>query len=260
MDRTIDNRECPLYGSRYCELLHMRTCAQCPLMRPNYGITPETLRADLDLYETLLPEGGIAQLFEARTCRLCRDEASAGRRQGYAIFNMAHPEPERMERGLIFGKRRAAAGTMVPVQLAVCQRCRRRLLLLDYLPVLLPTAVGALLLWLLAGSQASGALSRAAAYLPFVLWAGGVALAYGAGKLACRALRRRFGQDMYVNVLEQPTVAGMRARGWFPVPARDGVKLVFSKSRLCSGLGTAPDGAEAPAAAQAEGIDNHAGC
>ena len=131
MDRTIDNRECPLYGTRYCELLHMRTCAQCPLTRPNYGITPETLRADLDLYETLLPEGGIAQLFEARTCRLCRDEASAGRRQGYAIFNMAHPEPERMERGLIFGKRRAAAGTMVPVQLAVCQRCRRRLLLLD---------------------------------------------------------------------------------------------------------------------------------
>ena len=93
-----------------------------------------------------------------------------------------------------------------------------------------------------------------------MLWAGGVALAYGAGKLACRALRRRFGQDMYVDVLEQPTVAGMRARGWFPVPARDGVKLVFSKSRLCSGLGTAPDGEEAPAAAQAEGIDNHAGC
>lgn len=244
MDRTINNRRCPLYGTHTCELLHMRDCGQCPLTRPGTEITPEMLRKDLDLYETLLPAGGIAPLFEAKTCRFCREETQAGKRQGYAIFNMAHPEPARMERGLLFGKRRSAAGTMVPVQLAVCKHCRRRLLLLDYLPLLVPTVAGAILLVLLADGAVSDAVASVAAYLPFLLWAGGVALAWGAARLVCARLKKRFAADMYVDVLEHPTLAEMREKGWFPVPARDGVRLVFSKSRLCSGLGTAPSGGE----------------
>lgn len=240
MERTIDNRDCPLYGTRYCDLLHMRECGQCPLTRPSSDTTPESLRSDLDLYESLLPEGGIAPLFEAKTCRFCRQEETAGRRRGYAIFNMAHPEPKRLQSGLLFGKKRAAVGTMVPVQVAICPHCRRRLLLLEYLPVLLPAAVGAALLLVFAISGVNDALVAAAPVLPFLLWVGGIALAWLAARLVCAALKKRYAQDMYVNILDHPTLRRMREKGWFPVPGQGGVKLVFSKSRLSRGLGTAP--------------------
>lgn len=240
MDRTIDNRDCPLYGTHYCELLHMRECGQCPLTRPSSDVTPESLRSDLDLYESLLPEGGVAPLFEAKTCRFCRDEAAARRRQGYAIFNMAHPEPKRMQNGLLFGKRRAAVGTMIPVQVAICPHCRRRLLLLEYLPVLLPLVVGAAFLLLLTLSDVGDALIRVAPVLPCVIWVGGMALAWGVAKLLRSALKRRFAHDMYVDILEHPTLRRMLEKGWFPVPNQGGVRPVFSKSRLQRGLGTAP--------------------
>ena len=80
MERMIDNKECALYGTRYCDLLNMRTCGQCPMTGKSGEVTEESLRKDLDLYESLLPEGGIARLFESKTCQLCRKEP--GRRQG----------------------------------------------------------------------------------------------------------------------------------------------------------------------------------
>lgn len=239
----IDNRECPLYGTRYCDLLNMRACDQCPLTRSSSETTPESLRSDLDLYESLLPEGGIAPLFESKSCQFCKagpEGAKPNRRQGFAIFNMAHPEPKRLQEGLLFGKRRSAVGTMVPVQASICKRCRHRLLLLDYLPALLPILVGAALLLLLTIEGLAAALIDAAPVLPFVLWVGGIVLAWLIARLVCRALKKRYAQDMYVDILEHPRLQSMREKGWFPVAGQGSLKLVFSKSRLSKGLGTAP--------------------
>ena len=246
MERMIDNKECALYGTRYCDLLNMRTCGQCPMTGKSGEVTEESLRKDLDLYESLLPEGGIARLFESKTCQLCRKEP--GRRQGYVIFNMAHPEPKRMQNGLLFGKKRSPIGTMVPVQMAVCKQCRRRLLVVDYLPLVLSVVTGALLLALLSVGSLAESLVQVHPVLPFAIWAGGMLLALLIALAIRRGLRKRFEKEMYLNVLQHPVMQRMMEKGWFPVPKQEGVKLVFSKSRMACGLGTAPDaGAKRPA-------------
>ena len=45
-------------------------------------------------------------------------------REGYAILDMAHPEPKRIQRKL-FIKRVAPFGTMIPLQFSICRHCRR---------------------------------------------------------------------------------------------------------------------------------------
>lgn len=239
MERMIDHKECDLYGTRYCDLLNMRTCGQCPMTGASQEVTAESLRSDLDLYEALLPEGGIAKLFESKTCQLCREEP--GRRQGYVIFNMAHPEPKRMQNGLLFGKKRSPVGTMVPVQMAVCKDCRRRLLVVDYLPLVLSVVTGALLLVLLSVGSLSESLVHVHPVLPFGVWAGGMLLALAVAFIIRHALKKRYARHMYLNVLSHPVLQRMLEKGWFPVPRQEGVKLVFSKSRIAVGLGTAPD-------------------
>ena len=52
-------------------------------------------------------------------------------RRGYAILDMAHPEPRRVQKWL-FGTRPARIGTMIPVQMSVCPKCRRRFLMMSY--------------------------------------------------------------------------------------------------------------------------------
>lgn len=239
MERKIDRKDCVLYGTRYCDQLHMAACGHCPLTSAPSDNPPEQIRARIDTYESLLPEGGIAHLFESKTCRFCRNEAAAKPKKGYAIISMAHPEPATMKQGLLFGKRRAAVGTMVPLQPGICKDCRRRLLALEYLPVVLPVLVGGTLLALLVG-RTGEALAAVAGILPFAVWLIGLLLAWGGAKLLVRLLAKRFRKVMYVNFLSHPTVRAMTEKGWFPVPPKGAQKPVFSKTRIARGLGTAP--------------------
>jgi len=48
---------------------------------------------------------------------------------------------------------------------------------------------------------------------------------------------------MYTDVMQQPVIAKMTEKGWVPITAKSRTKLLFSKSRLNRGLGTA-DGEE----------------
>ena len=44
---------------------------------------------------------------------------------------------------------------------------------------------------------------------------------------------------MYVNVLEHPALKEMTELGWFPIARQRRTQVLFSKSRLGRGLGTA---------------------
>ena len=137
MEKLPYNPDCKLSGTRYCRLLNMHTCSACTI-RENQNF--DEVRSDIDLYETLLPDGGIAQLFESRECQFCTTPVK-GKRSGYAIIDMAHPEPRRVQKWL-FGKRTARIGTMIPLQMAVCSKCRSRFLSLEYLPMVIPVVFG----------------------------------------------------------------------------------------------------------------------
>ncbi|MEA5048549.1 MAG: hypothetical protein VB034_08090 [Eubacteriales bacterium] len=236
MEKLPNNPNCELSGTKYCQTLNMHACSACTIRESeNKG----EIKSDLDLYESLLPQGGIARLFQSRECQFCKTPAK-GRRKGYAILDMAHPEPRRVQKWL-FGKRAARIGTMVPVQMSVCTKCRTRFLTIEYLPMLVPVMIGILALFVFSSDAVKTPLVDLSMFAPFGGWVVSVLLGALAGKLTAKSLEKRWDKEMYMDVMQHPAIAEMTQKGWTPITAKSHTKLLFSKSRLAKGLGTAED-------------------
>jgi len=231
--RNINNYDCELFDTDTCDALNMRSCKDCPVPGGDAGL----IAADVALFESLLPGPGLAPLFETEHCRLCKGEK--GERSGYAILDMGHEEPKRLQRrSRLLPK--GVTGFLVPLQFACCRACRRRLLLLSYLPLF-----GAVLLTALAVLYASNdviamRLRGVAPTFPLYMVGGAMLLGYLAGLGLAWILRRRLNAVMFVNALEHPAAQAMTEKGWFPVLSGRRAKLVFTKKRIDKGLGTAP--------------------
>lgn len=236
MEKLPNNPNCELSGTKYCRTLNMHTCAACTVRETE---DKKEIISDLDLYESLLPEGGVARLFQSRECQFCKTPVK-GRRRGYAILDMAHPEPRRVQKWL-FGKRIARIGTMIPVQMSVCAKCRSRFLSIEYLPMLIPVAVGILALIVFSSDPVKTPLVNISMLAPFGGWVLSVLLGALVGKLIARGLEKRWESEMFVDVMKHPAIAEMSEKGWTPITSKSHTKLLFSKSRLAKGLGTADD-------------------
>ena len=233
MEKLPVNPNCELSGTKYCAMLNMHTCAACTVRD---SANKAEIIADLDLVETLLPEGGIARLFESKDCQFCKTEVK-GKRRGYAILDMAHPEPKRVQRWL-FGSRTARIGTMIPLQMSVCPKCRRRFLLMEYLPVVIPVVVGFVALIVVSMDSVRNPLVNLSMFAPFGAWIVATLVGVIAGKLLTDGLERSWSKEMETNVMRHPVIVEMVNKGWTPITAKSRTKLLFSKSRLAKGLGT----------------------
>jgi len=251
MARNITNEKCSLYHTRYCDLLNMPTCEACIATDEKTNV--EELRSDLDVMESLLPEEGVTDLFESETCQLCKGE-HPGKRACYAMLDMAHVEPRRKKRNIIGFKINSRVGTLVSVQLSCCAACRNRIRLAEYMTVLLPVAVGVVLLGILNIRAISEPLKAINPFLPFGVFALLVAAAAVAGVGVRKALVRKFSSVMHVDPLDHPRLKKMMAKGWFPLRINDKqTSIVFSKERLQSGFGT---GTKADALAEEAEMQN----
>ena len=233
MEKLPVNPTCELSGKKYCAMLNMHTCAACTVRD---SANKAEIIADLDLYETLLPEGGVSRLFESKDCQFCKTPEK-GKRRGYAILDMAHPEPKRVQKWL-FGSRTARIGTMIPLQMSVCPKCRRRFLLLEYLPVVIPVVVGFVALIVVSMDSVRNPLVDLSMFAPFGAWIIATLLGVIAGKLLTDGLERGWKKEMETDVMRHPIIAEMVNKGWTPITAKSRTKLLFSKSRLAKGLGT----------------------
>jgi hypothetical protein len=234
MEKLPVNPNCALSGKKYCAMLNMHTCAACTVRDSE---NKAEIISDLDLFETLLPEGGIARLFESRECQFCKTPIK-GKRRGYAILDMAHPEPRRIQKWL-FGNRQSRIGTMIPLQMGVCPKCRKRFLLMEYLPMLIPVVIGIAALLIISMDSVRNPLVDLSMFAPFGAWIVSVLVGIILGKLVTDALERAWSKDMETDVMRHPVVAEMTKMGWTPITAKSRTKLLFSKSRLARGLGTA---------------------
>ena len=233
------NPECKLSGTKYCRMLNMHACETCTIKGSD---EMDRVMEDLDVYESLLPEGGISRLFTAKECQLCKGETKGGKK-GYAIIDMAHPLPKRVQKWLL-GKRTLKIGTMIPVQLAICPACRRRYMLMEYLPVICPVILGILGLILLSLNGVSTPLSNISSVMPLIAWILLILVGVLLGKLLAKTVGKRNADKMYVDALEHPVLKEMVEKGWAPMSKQSHTKLLFSKSRLARGMGTAVDEGE----------------
>lgn len=236
MEKLPVNPNCELSGTKYCQALNMHACAACTIREND---NKAEIKNDLDLYETLLPEGGVARLFQSRECQFCKTPEK-GKRKGYAILDMAHPEPRRVQKWLL-GKRTARIGTMIPLQMSVCKKCRSRFLTIEYLPMVIPVLFGLGALFVFSADAVKGPLVDISMFAPFGGWILSVLFGALLGRLIANGLEKRWEKDMYVDVMHHPVVEEMTQKGWMPITAKSRTKLLFSKSRMAKGLGTAED-------------------
>ena len=200
----------------------------------------DLVEENIRLFESLLPDGGVAYLFESDTCTVCRSE-SKGKADRFAILDFGHTEPEAIWVRRIFQK--SGVGFMMPLQFACCRKCGRRFVLSAYLPLLVPTVLTALFIPLFVSPRLMQGVKTVAAWLPLVLVVVTVAGGYLLGKLLQRNLNRRFEQSMYFDLLKHPASKALMEKGWVPLLERNGQTPILSRRRIEYGLGNAPSSA-----------------
>ena len=234
--RNLTDTECTLYGTKSCALLNMRTCDECPLKGRE---ADPKIHLDLQKFCDLQPEGTVAQLFESKTCTLCKDEQK-GATSCYAVFDMAHEEPKTLAKRRFLSRK--ATGFMVPLQFACCAKCRRRILIEAYMPLVTTLVLTCVVLPLVMSEKLAQALRATAAWLPIALAIGAMLGGYLIGKLLSWLYRRRNDALMYTDVREHPFVLRMEEKGWRPLFNDRKAHIAFTRKPIARGLGTAPSG------------------
>ncbi len=236
--RKLTDTECTLYGTKACRVLNMRSCKDCPLAGRK---ADPAIVTDLKLFESLLPEGGVAQLFESEKCTLCKgEEADKGDRSGYCVFDMCHSEPKKLARRKYFF-RNTMTGFVLPLQFACCKKCRLRILLMTYLPLIVPLVLTAMALPFVTIERTLQQLRAIGTWFPFALVLFTIVGGYIIGKLiSLIPLKKRYDQLMVTDVALHPFVDKMREKGWRPLFNDKHTRTAFTKKRIDRGLGSAP--------------------
>ena len=232
--RNLTDTECTLFGTKSCALLNMRTCDECPLKG---RVADPKIHDDLKLFCELQPEGTVAQLFESETCMLCKNEPK-GATSCYAVFDMAHEEPKQLARRRFLS--RQSTGFMVPLQFACCKKCRRRMLLEAYLPLIATIVFTAAVLPFLMNERIAQSLRATASWLPLLLAAVSLVGGYAIGKLLSWLYRKKNDAVMFTDVRRHPFVRAMEDKGWRPLFNDRKPHIAFTSKRIPKGLGSAP--------------------
>lgn len=229
----LNDTECALYGTKSCALLNMQDCDKCPLKG---RVADPAIHDDLRLFCELQPEGTVAQLFESKSCTLCKTEPK-GTPTSFAVFDMAHTEPKKLAKRKWLTKQET--GFMVPLQFACCSKCRRQILLISYLPLLVPIVLTLITLPIVLNEHLSQSLRQTAGWLPFALIVLSIVGGYGVGKLLSHLYKKKAETRMYVDVRTHPFVGEMTEKGWRPLFNDRQAHIAFTKHRVDRGLGTA---------------------
>lgn len=253
MARTYTKETCPLHGSKYCALLNMENCRTCTVNCDTEEKAAQ-VRADLDAICEKMPEDGLTDLFAGDECRLCKGEPQ--QKKWYALADLGHREPKRRKAALLGIAREPRAGTVLPVQIACCDACRRRYLMLEYVAPVSGTAFAALGLILMSVRSVREPIAAVAAVLPFLVFAAITAVGIIGGALIKKALRRKYDAKMHLDIMGTDKLNQLADRGWFELYRNsDMSRLVFSKTPIKQGIFTsAPEKNEE----SAENEENHA--
>ena len=236
MANYIDNKNCKLYGSEYCELLNMPSCENCAFGKLKNDSEAEEAKRDLDVLMSLVPEEGVSSLFMSETCLLCKGE-HPNKRSGYAMTDIGHPEPERMHRNVIGIKTKCRVGSLIPVQIACCSRCRRNYFLVEYLPTIFAIVVAILALLVFSARGVHEPLTAVNELLPLGLFIVLVVIGYFVGKLLRGGLKKAKSRETEFDIWQLPTMQKLKKLGWQPLSADKGVsRMVFTKKRVTQGV------------------------
>lgn len=238
MARDMQNPKCRFNDTDYCELLNMPSCKDCSIASISDADQTEEIQKDLDVLMSLIPEEGISPLFEGETCKLCAD-GNPRARTCYVITDIGHPEPKRMKRSILGFKTRSKVGSLIPIQISCCSRCRKNFLFYEYLPMALMLLLPAAALVILSILSVSTALAAINEFLPFLLFVVSIALGWGLGRIIKVVYKKSKSRETLFDIWQLPLMQKLRKIGWEPLSDdKGGSRVIFTKKRIARGVYT----------------------
>ena len=224
------NTKCGIKDSSLCKWLDKQECGDCYIMELTDQEQAEALER-WQVTQSLMPEN-IDDLHTSELCHFCIGERLP--KAYYATVDLANPEPA-ATKGMFFGlgkKVRSAIGSLLPVSIACCSRCRKAFLWTDIIKFAVPVLFFGLALLLLSMPFLSGLF---AVWGPLVSTLFVIALfliGLLVGKMVSNAYIQKKGKTVRFNVFDIPIIAEMQDKGWF-LMQDDGAltRLIFKKIR-----------------------------
>ena len=246
-------KTCVIADSDLCNWLDKKGCYHCYISTLK---SDEDKKTAMERWKTTLsyiPEN-IDDLHMGEDCQFCK--GTPQKKAGYASFEMAHPEPY-SAKGMFFGigkKVRTPVGSLVTMQVGICDDCKKAFRRMDYLHlgVFFGFLVAAFVLLLIPGFAEP--MVNLFSLLP-ILFVALMALAgYFLGKqLGMNALKKA-SKTVKIDVAEIPLVRQMLQNGWFFFQMNNGMpRIYFKKTKTysylrkpCEPSGEKDDDDEAP--------------
>lgn len=224
------NEKCVVSDTVLCKWLG-RDCEGCFVDGFKDAEDAKKMLEDFEVTLSLLPED--IDTLQEEECCFCMDEPR--KRVAYAVIDLGHSEPAN-KKGMFFGfgkKVRQRIGSMMPVSISICKRCRRVFRMLDLLKwasLLVFIGIGVGICFLPAVNQNPA--------LPYgVVIVSGI-VGYIVGKLLTNRIISSQRRQTRLNVFEILVCAQMNALGWFTIQDDSPVThFLFSKKPMMKKIG-----------------------
>ena len=224
------NEKCVVSDSVLCKWLN-RDCEGCFVAGLKDNEDAQKTLEDFEVTLSLLPKD--IDTLQDENCCFCIGEPK--KRAAYAVIDLGHSEPAN-KKGMFFGfgkKVRQRIGSLMPVSISICKRCRRVFRMVDLLKwasLLVFIGIGVGICFLPAINQNPA--------LPYgVVIVSGI-VGYVVGKLLTSRIISSKSRQTRLNVFEIPVCAKMGELGWFTVQDDAPVThFLFSKKPMMSKIG-----------------------
>jgi hypothetical protein len=228
------NTKCNIKDSSLCHWLDKNGCEKCYVMELGDDEQADALKR-WEITQSLLPDN-VDDLHQSENCHFCAQDPQP--RAYYGSVDLANPEPASMK-GMFFGfgkKVRTQIGSLLPISISCCRRCRRAFLMTDVVRYLTPFVflVVAILLSLIPPFYAL--LNSLGAYVSTIFVVAMFLIGIGVGKLFFISYVTKKGKAVRFNIFDIPILEKMKDKGWF-VMENDSIvtKVMFSKNKFGPG-------------------------
>ncbi len=225
------NTKCLIQDSSLCKWLNKTGCDTCYIMSLSDDEQKEAMQK-WEVTQSLLPDD-IDELHQSAYCHFCVNEPQ--KKEYYATIDLANPEPE-SKKGMFFGfgkKVRSKIGSLLPVSIGCCKKCRRAFLTLDLIKYIVPAGLTVIAILLLIIPAVANAVNRLGELVSILFLAAAFLLGLIISRILASVYLKKKSKDVRFNIFEIPAIAKMREKGWFLIQEQgETPRLIFTKNKF----------------------------